>query len=185
MCLEDKFTVSVARRRWLSSLRSHHSGSHTRLNRSSTPCLIERSKCSVPTPIDYVPVSHIGYPSPTSVPSIEEARSMTTASIATPRWIGYQLPPPNPTPLPEIVAALKRVATPPGHGGERIRVAGDARHRTFHTGRGPRSSAKAIPPTKMTIMLKGEIHVRREQGAPRLRSSAAPARSPASCHSRA
>jgi signal transduction histidine kinase len=71
----------------------------------------------------------------------------------------------EPTPLAEIVAALKRVATLNGmseheydwlarHGRERFEPAGAT---LFHEGE---------PATHMTILLKGEIHVRRERGGP-------------------
>ncbi len=74
-------------------------------------------------------------------------------------------PPPLPTPVPDIVAALRRVALLDGladaeyewlatHGSERIAQAGA---RVFSGG---------APVSAMTIILKGEIHVRRDQGGP-------------------
>jgi len=69
------------------------------------------------------------------------------------------------TPIPEIIEALKRVAPLHGmepwelewlatHGTERMEPAGTT---LFHEGH---------PASKMSIILKGEIHVRRERGAP-------------------
>ncbi|WP_254062470.1 sensor histidine kinase [Acidobacterium sp. S8] len=87
---------------------------------------------------------------------------MNTASIApTPE----RLIPQGPTPLKEIVAALKRVAPLQGmeefeymwlaeHGTERFADAGET---IFREGE---------PANEMTIMLKGEIHVRREHAGP-------------------
>src|SRR5581483_10417209 len=88
---------------------------------------------------------------------------MNTASIAT----APESPalPRNPTPVSEIVAALKRVIPLQGieeheyewlatHGTERFAEAGETIFR------------EGDPATHMTIMLKGEIHVRREHGGP-------------------
>jgi signal transduction histidine kinase len=72
---------------------------------------------------------------------------------------------PGPTPLPEIVAALKRVGQLQGleereyewlatHGTERFEDAGVTLFR------------EGDPANHMTIMLKGEVHVRREHGGP-------------------
>jgi signal transduction histidine kinase len=72
---------------------------------------------------------------------------------------------PGPTPIPEIIEALKRVGPLNGiepfelewlatHGTERFESAGAT---IFHEG---------DPAHKMSIILKGEIHVRRERGAP-------------------
>jgi signal transduction histidine kinase len=85
---------------------------------------------------------------------------MNTASIAPP---AESLIPKSPTPVPEIVAALKRVAALHGmeeadyewlatHGQERFAEPGTT---IFREGEAA---------TEMTIMLKGEVHVRREHG---------------------
>ncbi len=74
-------------------------------------------------------------------------------------------PPEQPTPVPQIVAALRKVAPLNGltdaeyewlatHGAERVSPAGA---HIFHGG---------APVTAMNIILKGEIHVRREQAGP-------------------
>ena len=71
----------------------------------------------------------------------------------------------GPTPIPEIIAALKRVAPLQGmeereyewlatHGMERFAETGAT---LFHEGE---------PAHRMTILLKGEVHVRRERGGP-------------------
>ncbi|MDI3254683.1 MAG: ATP-binding protein [Bacillota bacterium] len=85
---------------------------------------------------------------------------MNTASIAPPE---ERFTPKSPTPVPEIIAALKRVSALHGmeeaeyewlatHGVERFAEAGTT---IFREGE---------PATEMTIMLKGEVHVRREHG---------------------
>src|SRR5580698_9804224 len=71
----------------------------------------------------------------------------------------------GPTPVSEIIAALKRVAPLQGmeefeyewlatHGTERFEEAGVSLFR------------EGDPANEMTIMLKGEVHVRREHGGP-------------------
>src|SRR5579875_3245957 len=85
---------------------------------------------------------------------------MNIASIAPPE---ERFTPKSPTPVPEIIAALKRVSALHGmeeaeyewlatHGVERFAEAGTT---IFREGE---------PATEMTIMLKGEVHVRREHG---------------------
>lgn len=87
---------------------------------------------------------------------------MNTVSIAPP---SENLTPRTPTPISEIIAALKRVTPLHGmeeseylwlaeHGAERFAEAGET---IFREGE---------PANEMTIMLKGEIHVRREHGGP-------------------
>jgi signal transduction histidine kinase len=87
---------------------------------------------------------------------------MNTATTVT---APESLTPRNPTPLKELVAALKRVTPLQGmeefeyewlatHGTERFAEAGET---IFREGE---------PANEMTIMLKGEIHVRREHSGP-------------------
>jgi len=69
------------------------------------------------------------------------------------------------TPIPETIEALKRVA--PLHGMEYSELEWLATHGTER--REPAGTSlfeEGAPATKMTIILKGEIHVRRERGKP-------------------
>lgn len=72
---------------------------------------------------------------------------------------------PRRTPIPEIVDALKRVA--PLHGMEPGELEWLATHgRERREPAGTTLFEEGGPATKMTVILKGEIHVRRERGTP-------------------
>ncbi|HZD49280.1 MAG TPA: ATP-binding protein [Silvibacterium sp.] len=72
---------------------------------------------------------------------------------------------PGPTPISEIIDALKRVG--PLHGMEQSGLEWLATHGTerFEPA-GATLFQEGQPATRMTIILRGEIHVRRERGAP-------------------
>src|SRR5271155_1502025 len=87
---------------------------------------------------------------------------MNTASIAT---VPESLAPRNPTPIGEIIAALKRV--PPLQGMEEFEYEWLATHGTERFAEpGETIFREGDPAKEMTIMLKGEVHVRREHGGP-------------------
>lgn len=72
---------------------------------------------------------------------------------------------PGRTPIPEIIEALKRVA--PLHGMEYNELEWLATHCTERSEpAGTTLFHEGDPATRMSIILKGEIHVRRERGAP-------------------
>ncbi len=74
-------------------------------------------------------------------------------------------PPAHPTPVPEIIAALRRVA--PLDGLTDAEYEWLATHGTERTAQaGARVFSGGAPVSAMTIILKGEIHVRRDQGGP-------------------
>lgn len=71
----------------------------------------------------------------------------------------------NRTPVPEIVEALKRV--PPLHGMEQCELEWLATHGTERkVPAGTTLFREGDAADRMTILLKGEVHVRRERGAP-------------------
>src|SRR5277367_1734478 len=87
---------------------------------------------------------------------------MNTASIAT---VPESLAPRNPTPIGEIIAALKRV--PPLQGMEEFEYEWLATHGTERFAEpGETIFREGDTAKEMTIMLKGEVHVRREHGGP-------------------
>jgi len=87
---------------------------------------------------------------------------MNTASIIT---TPESLAPKNPTPVSEIVAALKRVQ--PLQGMEEFEYEWLATHGTERFAEpGETIFREGDPANEMTIMLKGEVHVRREHGGP-------------------
>ncbi len=87
---------------------------------------------------------------------------MNSASIAPPAELPIKH---SPTPLPELVAALKRVA--PLHGMEEFEYEWLAKNGVEEFSEtGTTIFREGDPANKMTILLKGEIHVRREHGGP-------------------
>jgi len=87
---------------------------------------------------------------------------MNTISIAT---APESLAPRNPTPIGEIIAALTRV--PPLQGMEEFEYEWLATHGTERFAEpGETIFREGDPAKEMTIMLKGEVHVRREHGGP-------------------
>jgi signal transduction histidine kinase len=87
---------------------------------------------------------------------------MNTATIAT---APESLAPRNPTPVSEIIAALKRV--PPLQGMEEFEYEWLATHGTERFAEpGETIFREGDPANEMTIMLKGEVHVRREHAGP-------------------
>jgi signal transduction histidine kinase len=87
---------------------------------------------------------------------------MNTASTVT---APESLAPKNPTPVSEIIAALKRVQ--PLQGMEEFEYEWLATHGTERFVQpGETIFREGDPANEMTIMLKGEVHVRREHGGP-------------------